>query len=82
MTIIQRIAKWLGIYTPRREAELVAFWTMRPTYKAARLASIARERCLLKDKLAVAIRQKKARAPIYAALRALSNEEFRIEQGK
>lgn len=50
--------------------------------KARRLASIARERGELKDKLAVAIQQKKKRAPIYAALRALSNEEFRLEQGK
>jgi hypothetical protein len=50
--------------------------------KARRLASIARERCLLKDKLAVAIRQKKARAPIYQALRALSVEELNVEAGK
>ncbi len=47
-----------------------------------RLAQIARERTALKEQLAKAIRDKKARAPIYQALRALSVEELRIETGK
>jgi len=50
--------------------------------KARRLAQIARERDALKDQLAKAIKAKKARAPIYAALRALSIEELRVETGK
>tara|TARA_R110000868_G_scaffold20938_5_gene87758 strand:- start:1062 stop:1367 length:306 start_codon:yes stop_codon:yes gene_type:complete len=47
-----------------------------------RLAQIARERTALKEQLAKAIRDKKARAPIYQALRALSVEELRVETGK
>jgi uncharacterized protein YwgA len=47
--------------------------------KARRLAEIARERNALKDELAKVIQAKKARAPIYAALRALSIEELKLE---
>lgn len=47
--------------------------------KTRRLAEIARERNALKDKLAKVIQAKKARAPIYAALRALSVEELKVE---
>lgn len=47
-----------------------------------RLSQIARERDALKEQLAKAIRDKKARAPIYAKLRALSIEELRVETGK
>jgi len=47
--------------------------------KARRLAEIARDRNALKEKLAKAVRDKKARAPIYAALRALSIEELKVE---
>lgn len=47
--------------------------------KNRRLAEIARERNALKDKLAKVIQAKKARAPIYAALRALSIEELKLE---
>lgn len=50
--------------------------------KARRLAEIARQRDALKDQLAKAIKAKKARAPIYAALRALSIEELTVETGK
>lgn len=50
--------------------------------KNERLAAIARERDALKEQLAKAIRDKKARAPIYQALRALSVEELRVETGK
>ncbi len=51
-------------------------------HKSRRLAQIARERCALKEQLAKAVKQKKARAPIYQALRALSIEELRVEAGK
>jgi hypothetical protein len=47
--------------------------------KARRLAEIARDRNALKEKLAKVVRDKKARAPIYAALRALSIEELKVE---
>lgn len=47
-----------------------------------RLAQIARQRDALKTQLAKAIRDKKARAPIYAALRALSVEELNLESGR
>jgi hypothetical protein len=60
-------------------------WQAHPFYrsdKARRLAEIARQRDALKDQLAKAIKAKKARAPIYAALRALSIEELRVEAGK
>lgn len=49
------------------------------TSKARQLAAIARERNALKDELARVIKAKKARAPIYAALRALSIEELKVE---
>ena len=59
-------------------------WQAHPFYisagdKARRLAEIARQRNALKDELAKVIKAKKARAPIYAALRALSVEELNIE---
>jgi hypothetical protein len=68
--------------------EPVAEWEREHSFftahkaKTERLAAIARERCALKEKLAKAIRDKKARQPIYKALRALSVEELAIEQGK
>jgi len=59
-------------------------WQAHPFYtnagdKTRRLAEIARQRNALKDELAKVIKAKKARAPIYAALRALSIEELNIE---
>jgi hypothetical protein len=57
-------------------------WQADPFYrsdKARRLAEIARQRDALKDELAKVIKAKKARAPIYAALRALSIEELKVE---
>ena len=47
-----------------------------------RLAQIARERDALKEQLAKAIRDKKARSPYYKALRALTNEELALDGGK
>lgn len=55
-----------------------AFFTAHKA-KTERLAAIARERDSLKDELRKAVQQKKARAPIYAALRALSIEELNVE---
>jgi hypothetical protein len=62
-------------------------WASHPFFtehqrKTERLAQIARERDALKEKLAKAIRDKKARQPIYKALRALSVEELNLEAGK
>jgi hypothetical protein len=54
-----------------------AFFTAHKA-KTERLAAIARERDALKDQLAK-IKAKKARAPIYAKLRALSIEELTVE---
>jgi hypothetical protein len=53
-----------------------------PLTKNERLAAIARERDALKVQLAKAVKQKKSRASIYQALRALSVEELRVETGK
>jgi hypothetical protein len=53
-----------------------------PLTKNERLAQIARERDALKDGLAKAIRDKKARSPYYKALRALTNEELALDGGK
>ena len=47
--------------------------------KARQLAAIARERNALKDEIAKAMRQKKATAPMYHALRALKVEELKVE---
>jgi hypothetical protein len=55
-----------------------AFFTAHKA-KTEKLAAIARERDALKDELAKVIKAKKARAPIYAALRALSIEELKLE---
>jgi len=65
----------------------ISIWHEEAFYTAERrrnerLAQIARERDALKEKLAKAIKDKKARQPIYKALRALSSEELAIEQGK
>jgi len=66
-----------------REASRSAWLREQVTIsKNRRLAQIVQERNALKDKLAKAIRDKKARAPIYQALRALSIEELRTETGK
>lgn len=70
-------------YLDRRDANH-AEWLREQTAtsKARQLAAIARERNALKDELAKVIKAKKARAPIYAALRALSIEELKTENGK
>lgn len=50
--------------------------------KAQRLAQIARERDVVKDKIERAKKQKTRRVHLYAALSALTEEEMRIEAGK
>ena len=67
-------------YLDRRDANHVEWLREQTaTSKARQLAAIARERNALKDELAKVIKAKKARAPIYAALRALSIEELKVE---
>ena len=80
-----------GFY--KEPVEMAAFhesmrnWHSSPFYteekrRNERLAQIVRERDALKEALKKAVKQKKARAPIYAKLRALSVEELGIEAGK
>jgi hypothetical protein len=47
-----------------------------------RLAAIARERDALKLALDKAVKQKKKRSGIYRQIRALTNAEMAVEQGK
>jgi hypothetical protein len=80
---ITRLFKNYGFHrkpTPQKRDD----WHNDPFYsgtggKARRLAQIARQRDALKDELRKAVQQKKARAPIYAALRALSIEDLKVE---
>jgi hypothetical protein len=80
---IKRLFSRYGFHrqpTPQKRDD----WQAHPFYisagdKARRLAEIARQRNALKDELAKVIKAKKARAPIYAALRALSIEELKVE---
>jgi hypothetical protein len=76
----QRQQKEWHDYLDRRDANHVEWLREQTaTSKARQLAAIARERNALKDELAKVIKAKKARAPIYAALRALSIEELKVE---
>jgi hypothetical protein len=76
----QRQQKEWHDYLDRRDANH-AEWLREQTAtsKVRQLAAIAREQNALKDELAKVIKAKKARAPIYAALRALSIEELKVE---
>jgi hypothetical protein len=86
MTVLAQIKRLFSRYgfhrspAPQKRDD----WQAHPFYtnagdKARRLAEIARQRNALKDELAKVIKAKKARAPIYAALRALSIEELKVE---
>jgi hypothetical protein len=83
IALLRRLIQRYGFHrqpTPQKRDD----WQAHPFYtsagdKARRLAEIARQRNALKDELAKVIKAKKARAPIYAALRALSIEELNIE---
>jgi hypothetical protein len=83
----RRLIQRYGFFKREPKRSMCNAWEQHPFYtdagqKARRLAQIARERDALKERLAKAIRDKKARAPIYAKLRALSVEELRVEAGK
>jgi len=87
LNALRRLIQRYGFF--KREPVVIAApqWQDHPffseaAHKSRRLAQIARDRDALKEKLAKAIRDKKARHPIYKALRALSCEELAIEQGK
>jgi hypothetical protein len=85
-SFLRRLAQRYGFFK-REVIASVPPWQEHPffseaAHKSRRLAQIARERDALKAQLAKAIRDKKARAPIYAKLRALRVEELRIERGK
>jgi hypothetical protein len=84
MTVLAQIKRLFSRYGFHRQPapQKRDDWQNHPFYrsdKARRLAEIARQRNALKDELAKVIKAKKARAPIYAALRALSIEELNIE---
>jgi hypothetical protein len=81
---ITRLFKNYGFHRQPATFNRYDDWHNDPFYtsageKARRLAAIARQRDALKDELRKAVQQKKARAPIYAALRALSIEELNVE---
>ena len=81
---IARLFKNYGFHRQSATFNRYDDWHNDPFYsgtggKARRLAQIARQRDALKDELRKAVQQKKARAPIYAALRALSIEELKVE---
>ena len=93
LNFLRRLIQRYGFF--RREPETVFDWLRASDIaweessfftahkaKTERLAAIARERDALKESLKKAVKQKKARAPIYQALRALSVEELRVEAGK
>lgn len=83
INFFQRLFSRYGFHRQRapqkRDDWQAHFFYISAGDKARRLAEIARQRNALKDELAKVIKAKKARAPIYAALRALSIEELNIE---
>ena len=81
---IARLIKGYGFHRPTQTFPANPDWASDAFFtahkaKTERLAAIARERDALKDELAKVIKAKKARAPIYAQLRALSIEELTVE---
>jgi hypothetical protein len=85
--MLAQIARLFTGASPSRTFNRYDDWHRHPFYtnagqKSRRLADIARRRNALKDELAKVIKAKKARAPIYAALRALSVEELRLVSGR
>jgi len=73
--------EWTAYFRAKEDSRAAWLREQAAISKSCRLALIVRERNSLKDELAKAIRQKKARAPIYQALRALSIEELRVVSG-
>lgn len=92
IALIKRMARWPWFVKPaKRDYGNPTDWVwVNPAFaippipltKNERLAQIARERDALKDDLSKAMKQKKARAPIYAKLRALSIEELNVVTGR
>lgn len=93
LSFLKRLVKRYG-FSRETHDEWTAFQRLAQASQAAwvrdqmaisknrRLEQIVQERNALKDKLAKAIRDKKARAPIYAKLRALSVEELNVVDGR
>lgn len=84
IALFRRLIQRYGFHRPTKTFPANPDWASDYFFtahkaKTERLAAIARERDALKDQLAKAIKAKKARAPIYAALRALSIEELNVE---
>jgi len=88
LAFLKRIVSRYGFFhRPAKVYAPTAQWHQHPFFSAdamrgRHLAQIARERDALKDELAKAIKQKKARAPIYAKLRALSVLELKLVSGR
>lgn len=79
---LDRRDEWSAYHSAQQDSQ--AAWMREQTAisKNCHLALIVQERNALKDELAKAIRQKKARSPIYAKLRALSIEELNVVAGR
>lgn len=88
LAFLKRVVSRYGFFhRPVKVCVPAAQWQEHPFFSDAlnrnrRLALIVQERNALKNELAKAIKQKKARAPIYAKLRALSVEELRVVSGQ
>lgn len=74
--------EWTAYFRAKEESRSAWLREQVAISKNRRLEQIVQERNALKDKLAKAIRDKKARAPIYAKLRALSIEELNVVAGR
>lgn len=74
--------EWTAYFRAKEDSRAAWLRMQADLSKNIRLTMIVRERNALKDELAKAIRQKKARAPIYAKLRALSVEELNVVAGR
>lgn len=79
---LDRRDEWTAYFRAKEDSRAQWLRTQAAISKNIRLTMIARERNALKDELAKAIKQKKARAPIYAKLRALSVEELNVVAGR
>jgi len=79
---LERRDEWAAYFRAKDDSRAAWMREQAAISKNCHLALIVRERNALKDELAKAIRQKKARAPIYAKLRALSIEELNVVAGR
>ena len=74
--------EWTAYFRAKEESRSAWLREQVAISKNRRLEQIVWERNALKDELAKAIKQKKARSPIYAKLRALSVEELNVVAGR